>query len=280
MAEPMYRQIADDLRAKIDAGDLPPGVQLPTEIELMEQYSASRNTVRDAIKLLISRTLVETRAGQGTFVIERINPYVTTLTGDPASGGGDEIVYIAEVTASNRKSEISEPRVEIQRASRVVANNLRIEEGAQVISRHQERFIDGLPWSLQTSFYPMTLVQQGASRLLEARSIEGGAVAYLAQTFGIQQAGYRDTIAVRAPDENEARFFKISTDGRVSVFEIFRVGFDEKGNRLRLTITVYPSDRNRLRIDIGAVPRRGSQIAGRGDTTGDAPEDSAPGPGS
>ena len=35
MAEPMYRQIADDLRAKIETGELPPGVQLPTEIELI-----------------------------------------------------------------------------------------------------------------------------------------------------------------------------------------------------------------------------------------------------
>jgi hypothetical protein len=40
------------------------------------------------------------------------------------------------------------------------------------------------------------------------------------------------------------------------VFEIFRVGFDEKGDRIRLTITVYPSDRNRLRVDVGKVPPR------------------------
>jgi GntR family transcriptional regulator len=279
MAEAMYRQIADDLRAKIESGEIAPGAQLPTEIELMDQYEASRNTVRDATKLLTGRGLVEARAGQGTFVIEKINPYVTTLTGDPQSGGGDETVYIAEVTASNRTSEISDPRVEVQKADRVVANNLRIEVGAQVVSRHQQRFIDGLPWSLQTSFYPMTLVQQGAARLLEATSIDGGAVAYLAQTCGIQQAGYRDTISVRVPDETEARFFKIPTDGRVSVFEIFRVGFDKKGNRLRLTITVYPSDRNRLRIDVGAVPPRVSRAKNE-DGPADGLEDSTPGRGS
>jgi GntR family transcriptional regulator len=256
MAEPMYRQIADDLRLKIESGELPQGEQLPTEIELMEQYDASRNTVRDAIKLLTTRSLVETRAGQGTFVVEKINPFVTTLTADPHTGrgGGEEGVYIAEVVASHRESEISDPRVEIQKADRAVAASLRIEEGDQVVSRHQQRFIDGLPWSLQTSFYPMTLVTQGATRLLEATDIFGGAVAYLASTCGIQQAGYRDTIAVRAPDEDEIRFFKLPVDGRVSVFEIFRVGFGKEGNRIRLTITVYPADRNRLRIDVGSVP--------------------------
>jgi len=59
MAEPMYRQIADDLRGKIDSGEIPHGAQLPTEIELMDAYSASRNTVRDAIKLLTTRGMVE-----------------------------------------------------------------------------------------------------------------------------------------------------------------------------------------------------------------------------
>jgi GntR family transcriptional regulator len=83
MPEPMYRQIAEDLRGKIERGKIAQGAQLPTEIELMEQYDASRNTVRDAIKLLTARDLVETRPGQGTFVVEKINPFVTTLTGDP-----------------------------------------------------------------------------------------------------------------------------------------------------------------------------------------------------
>jgi GntR family transcriptional regulator len=254
----MYRQIADDLRAKIESGELAQGSQLATEIELREQYEASRNTVRDAIKWLVTLGLVETRPGQGTFVVEKINPFVTTLTDDPETGrgGGEEGVYLAEVRAFQRTPENSEPRVEIQKAERQVARSLRIEEGAQVVSRHQQRFIDNTPWSLQTSFYPMTLVQRGAVDLIQATDIEGGTVAYLAEKCGVEQAGYRDTIAVRPPDETEVRFFKLPADGRVPVFEIYRVGFDKEGNRFRLTVTVYPTDRNRLRVDVGAVPPR------------------------
>jgi len=250
----MYRQIADDLRRKIDAGELKRGSQLPTEIELREQYDASRNTVRDAIKWLITRRLVETRPGQGTFVTERITPFVTTLTGAPDTGWDDKAVYLAEVVASRRTPEISDPRVEIQRATQVVANALHIDEGAQVVSRHQQRFIDSTPWSLQTSYYPMTLIEQGATKLIQATDIEGGAVAYLAAQCGIKQVGYRDSIAVRAPDETETAFFKLPGDGRVSVFEILRVGFDEAGRRSRLTVTVYPTDRNRLAVNVGDAP--------------------------
>jgi GntR family transcriptional regulator len=265
VTEPMYRQIAEDLQHKIESGELERGAQLPTEIDLREEYTASRNTVRDAIKWLITRGLVETRPGQGTFVVEKIYPFVTTLTGDPeTSHGGDESVYIAEVAASRRMSEISAPRVEIQKADAVVARSLRIEDGAQVVSRHQLRSIDGTPWSLQTSFYPMSFVLNGATRLIEATDIPQGTVAYLAEACDIKQVGYRDTIAVRPPDENEARFFKLPADGRVSVFEIYRVGFDKAGNRIRLTITVYPSDRNRFRVDVGKVPPR-KQLADNAD---------------
>ena len=50
MAEPMYRQIAEDLQHRIEVGELKRGSQIPTEIDLREHYEASRNTVRDAIK--------------------------------------------------------------------------------------------------------------------------------------------------------------------------------------------------------------------------------------
>ena len=83
MANPMYRQIADDLRQTIESGTIAPGSQLPTELELRERYNASRNTVRDAIKWLINLGLVATRPGQGTFVVEKIDPFVTTLSGNP-----------------------------------------------------------------------------------------------------------------------------------------------------------------------------------------------------
>jgi GntR family transcriptional regulator len=252
VAEPMYRQIAEDLQRKIEGGELKRGSQLPTEIDLREQYDASRNTVRDAIKWLTTRGLVETKPGQGTFVTERITPFVTTLTGPPE--GGDEDVYVAEVVASSRTPEISDPRVEMQRATGNVARALHVEEGTNVVSRHQQRLIDGTPWSLQTSFYPMMLVQKGATDLIQATSIDGGAVAYLAKKIGIKQVGYRDSIAVRVPNETETAFFKIPADGRVSVFEIYRVGFDEMGERFRLTVTVYPTDRNRLVSNVGETP--------------------------
>jgi GntR family transcriptional regulator len=114
--------------------------------------------------------------------------------------------------------------------------------------------MNGIPWSLQTTYYPMSFVEQGAARLILPTDIEEGAINYLAREYDVQQVGYRDTISVRPPEMEEAWFFKLPPDGRVSVFEIHRVGFDEKGDPMRLTVTVYPTDRNQFRVEVGKVP--------------------------
>jgi GntR family transcriptional regulator len=254
MAGPLYREISEDLRHKIGSGELAQGGQLPTEDELMILYRASRNTVRNAIKELSTLGLVYTLHGKGTFVPELVKPTVTTLTTDPKTGGGggEGRVYTAEVAASGREATASRPQVEVQQANPAVADSLRIPVGTHVISRHEERFVDGYPWSLQTSFYPRSLAER-APRLLDPGNVEEGTVAYL-RKLGIEQAGYRDSIEVRKPNSKETDFFRLPSDGRIEVVEIYRVTFDQHENRVRLTITVYRADRNRFIVNVGKVP--------------------------
>jgi GntR family transcriptional regulator len=256
MPDPMYRRIADDLQSKIESGEIARGGQLATELELREQYAASRNTVRDAIKWLITRGLVETRPGQGTFVIEKIEPFVTQLISDPTAGGDDEgPVYVTEVQEL-RKPTASDPRVEVQMATEVIKAQLELPGDSQVVSRHRDRFLGGTPWSLQTSYYPMSLVEEGAVRLIQATNIEEGTVEYLRATLGRSQAGYIDKITVRALNAGEAAFFRLPDFGRIAVLEVLRTAFDEDGRPFRLTVSVYPSDRNEFEVNVGRVPAR------------------------
>jgi GntR family transcriptional regulator len=257
MSEPMYRQIAADLRKKIEAGELPPGRKLPSEVELREEYGrdgrdVSRNTVRDAIKLLVARGLVETRPGQGTFVLGKIKPFVTRLNTDPEPGGGVETVYGSEVERQGRDPEVTPPRVEVQQPPPLVAVQLQV--SAQVISRHQERRIDGTPWSLQTTFYPMEFVTRGADELLMAKDFPEGIVKTLEGSLGIKQVGWRDTITARAPSGEERDFFGLSDKVQVSVFEFQRTSYDQGGKPIRFTVTVYPADRNRFEMEAGSIP--------------------------
>jgi GntR family transcriptional regulator len=254
MAGPLYRQIADRIRLRIETHELKDGTRLPTEDELMKAHHASRNTVRAALRELTTRGLVYTLHGKGTFVAEQVRPIVTTLTSDPKTGrgGGEGFVYTAEVAASGRSATTGDPRVEIRKAGPAISHRLEISEDEEVISRHQRRYVDGRPWSLQTSYYPRSLSRR-APRLLDTDDLNEGTVVYLAEC-GIQQAGYQDAIEWRAPNQEETAYFDLPADGHVQVVEIYRVAFDQEENRIRLTITVYRADRNRFVINAGDVP--------------------------
>jgi GntR family transcriptional regulator len=253
MGPPLYQQIADDLRSKIESGELPPGQQIPTESDLQKIYGASRNTIRDAIKRLVSLGIVQTRAGQGTFVVGAADPFVTTLSAPPGSGfgGGEGATYLSQIGERHRSPRASLPKVEVQVPPPEIGLRLRIGPGAQVVSRHQERFIDETPWSLQTSFYPMEFALK-APRLLMAGDIIEGAMGYLEEAEGIKQVGYRDWITARTPNPNEQSFFGLEHDAMV--FEIFRTTFDATGSPVRVTATVFPADRNQFIVNFGVVP--------------------------
>lgn len=256
VADPRYRVIADALRQEIESGALAPGSKLATELELTERFNASRNTIRDAVRSLVSRGLVVTRPGQGTYVTERIDPFVTTLSADAETGfgGGEGTSYLTEVSRADRKPTTTMPRVELQAATGDIAARLSVDPGTQLISRHQQRFINNTPWSLQTSFYPMDFVTRGATLLVSVEDLRMGAVRYIEETLALKQTGYRDWITVRAPDTNETAFFRIPGDGRVPVYEIFRTAFDQNLKPMRLTVTVFPADRNQFILEVGAVP--------------------------
>ena len=178
MAGPLYRQIADQLRRMIESGDLKAGTQVPTEDQLMEEYRASRNTVRGALKELATRNLVYTLHGKGTFVSERVRPIIITLTSDPETGrgGGEGRVYTTEVAASGRDPQMGPLEVSLTRAIPAIAASLQIPEKTEVIVRHENGHVDGLPWQRQTSYYPRSL-EARAPRLLETSNIEEGVVA-------------------------------------------------------------------------------------------------------
>lgn len=262
MAVSKWRLIADDLTKKIESGQIPPGEQLPTELELQDEYDASRNTVRDAIKLLGQRQLVVTHPGRGTFAAKKITPFPVELSPPHGVGsGGDEgSAYVAAVRVQNRRPSTSDPRVEIRKADALVARRLQIEEGARVVSRHQQRFIDDEPWSRQTSFYPMAFVTRGAERLVDAVDVEEGVVKYLEQELGLHQAGYQDQITVRPPNPEEMRFFDLPETTGVTVIVLSRTAYATSGEPIRFTVTVYPADRNLLYYNIGEVPERHQEV--------------------
>jgi GntR family transcriptional regulator len=244
------------------------GAKLPTESELRVGYGAARNTVRDAVKLLASRGLVESRPGLGTFVTRHATPFVTTLaaaslpdarqgTHRATMGDGEDEDAFAGVGEGGRTPSASGPQVSVQLAPDDVATWLRIPPGTQVVTRRWECYLDDSPWSLRTSYYPFELVASGATALVRAEGLPGGAASYLEQRLGLVQVGYRESILARQPASDEAKFLELPDDGRGCVVGVARTRYRKAGQGLvplRVTVTVLPADRIVLVINSGEVP--------------------------
>ena len=82
-----YLAIADDLRRRIESGELKDGEKLPSQPALARQYGVSLTTFRTALGLLISEGYLHSEHGLGTFVSTPATPRLSALVvdDDPAT---------------------------------------------------------------------------------------------------------------------------------------------------------------------------------------------------
>jgi GntR family transcriptional repressor for pyruvate dehydrogenase complex len=83
----VYEEIVSQITSLILNGELKVGDKLPSERELGERFGVGRNSVREATRALESANLVETRQGEGTFIVAGPDSLVPVLS---ASISGDE----------------------------------------------------------------------------------------------------------------------------------------------------------------------------------------------
>jgi GntR family transcriptional regulator, transcriptional repressor for pyruvate dehydrogenase complex len=96
--ENLPASIAAELRRRIQHGELEAGDRLPGHRELAAAFAVSVGSVREAISMLISEGLIETRAGLGTFVANGGGPAAPGRSGRPLSRKeAEELVEAREV---------------------------------------------------------------------------------------------------------------------------------------------------------------------------------------
>jgi GntR family transcriptional regulator, transcriptional repressor for pyruvate dehydrogenase complex len=80
----LYVRIADSLREDILSGKIPPGSRLPSEAELGRLFAASRTSVREALRVLVSQRLITTTRGArgGSFVRQLNHSEITEMLRD------------------------------------------------------------------------------------------------------------------------------------------------------------------------------------------------------
>ena len=124
----LSQQIAEILEQSIIQQKLQVGDRLPGEMELADQFGASRNVVREAIAMLRERRLVEVRNGSGAFVTqvspEALGSVVTRMTavGSVSPQEVYEVRMALEVRACGLAAQNSDARE--KRALKEIVRNM------------------------------------------------------------------------------------------------------------------------------------------------------------
>src|SRR5258708_6872545 len=115
----LYEQIVQQIEQSIREGKLKPGDQLPAERELAQEFGVSRTAVREAVKTLSEKGLVEAYSGRGTFVSTGKSQAIRhSLNSFLKSGDLEDSDYVAEMR------EILEPEFTALAATRIEEQHL------------------------------------------------------------------------------------------------------------------------------------------------------------
>jgi GntR family transcriptional repressor for pyruvate dehydrogenase complex len=115
----LYEQIVQQIEESILSGSLKTGEQLPAERELAQQFGVSRTAVREAVKALREKGLVEAFSGRGTFI--------TNGTSQSIRQSLDRMLKIGQPEGSLQLAEVRailEPGIAALAATRIEESHL------------------------------------------------------------------------------------------------------------------------------------------------------------
>ncbi len=231
---PLYYQLENILRSKIEGGEVLPNNKLPTEQELSREYKISRATVRQALAALVSEGLLYRKQGKGTFVTEKAaqtrSVKVTGFTEDLFTEGHRAEVRILEIR----------PVPSPER----VASTLRIPTGEEVVRFKRLRSLDGTPFSYVINYMVPEIGQKITERDLQLHTM----LHLLEEKLGIPLGTIRHSVESMKADVEVASLLAVSVFEPILYMET--AVYSAEGRAVEAVDTYFRSDRYRYTVEL------------------------------
>ncbi|MDL4777866.1 GntR family transcriptional regulator [Actinomadura xylanilytica] len=235
-----YRDIADDLRRRIDQGEWLPGTTLPDYAHLVQEYGVGRGVIGSALEILKADGLVSVVKRRGITVRERGNrrrlKRGTLVTRDPGRG------YVMPAARPDEPWQVhGRPNRETRPIPARPAELLCVEAGTETLVRRRVTSPTGEPpfQLVDTWIHPQGVAD--APRVAERDTGQGGYLDRLEEA-GHGPITWTEYMRVRMPTSEEARH--VDMPDAMPVLELARVGTSARTNTpIEVTICVIPADR-------------------------------------
>lgn len=157
--KPLYLEIIDFLSEDIKNGKYPPGSKIPSEGELAHEFSVSRVTLREALRVLEEDGVIIRRHGIGTFVRDRKIMPIQKLS------------KIISASMMFKKAGLEDRFEKIQykkiAATRRISEKLQIPLGSKVWEVERLRTIGKQPAIYSLDYFPASIVSKGGEEKLK-----------------------------------------------------------------------------------------------------------------
>ena len=230
---PLYYQLENILRSKIEGGEVPQNHKLPTEQELSREYKISRATVRQALAALVSEGLLYRKQGKGTFVTEKAGQTksvkLTGFTEDLLEG------HQAEVKVMEKGKVPAPERVAIL---------LRVPAGEEVTRFKRLRSVDGGPLSYILSYLTTEIGEQISERDLQSHTM----LHLLEEKLGISLGTIRHSVESAKANIEVASLLGISVFEPVLYMET--AVYSAEGQPVEVVDSFFRADRYRYTVEL------------------------------
>lgn len=223
---PMYFRIQQNILGQIQNGALKAGQQLPTEIELAQQYQVSRITAKRALDELVRQGRAFRQQGRGTFVAQtRIHDIsgFGSFSEDMRARG---LVPGAQVLAFTQL----EP-------NEVIRARLQLAQGQQIYFLKRLRLANEEPVAVETAYLPCRFFPGLLSEDLNDKSLYG----VLTEKYQMLPSWADAEFEARLASKEEALLLRLKA-GR-PVLSAQRVTFTANYDVIELVNSVYRGDR-------------------------------------
>lgn len=231
-ALPIWQQIRDILRRQISEGAFTESGKLPSAVELAQQFSVNRHTVRQALLFLEESGEIETRQGAGSFVMGRTVHYPITH-----KTRFSEIILNQGMEPSGEIIRISE-----KPATKAIASALKLKQKARVLLVERICRADGRIVGFARHYFSAT-----RPRGLRPYFEKNFSISDALKEVGVETYSRQSTIiSTRLPSGKEARHLEQSNSRPVLVSEAINI--DGDGRPIEFGSTLFVADRVRLKL--------------------------------
>jgi GntR family transcriptional regulator len=231
---PLYYQLENILRSKIEGGEVLPSHKLPTEQELSREYKISRATVRQALAALVSEGLLFRKQGKGTFVTEKASQTKSVkLTG-----------FTEDLFSEGHQAEVKIIEIRLAPAPERVASVLRVPAGEEVVRFKRLRSLDGAPFSYVLNYMVPEIGDKIGERDLQSHTV----LHLLEEKLGISLGTIRHAVESIKADVEVAALLGISVFEPVLYMET--AVFSVDGQPVETVDSYFRSDRYRYTVEL------------------------------